>query len=84
MDRLKIVRTTFSKADEFMNNNKKMFDRKTNKMFWTISVFNIKLDWKIVWVASQNFVDWEIRRVYHVKDWKTYFDFQDLKKDLLD
>lgn len=84
MDRLKIVRTTFSKADEFMNNNEKMFDRKTNKMFWTVSVFNIKLDWKIVWVASQNFRDWKIERVYYVKDWKTYFDFQDLKKDLLD
>lgn len=84
MERLKIVRTTFSKADNFMNDNKKMFDRKTNKIFWTVSVFNIKLDWKIVWVARQNIVDWEIKRVYYIKDWKTYFDFQDLKNDLLD
>ena len=49
-----ITRTTYTEADKIMNTKYKMFDRKTNKMFWTQAVFIIRVKQDIVWIVALN------------------------------
>mgnify|MGYP007040048880 CR=1 FL=1 len=68
MERSKIVRTTFSKADNFMNDNKKMLKLQFVYKRWQNSINN-------PWLITDATVNvepyhWLIKEIENIKDWE--------------
>jgi len=67
MNKITTPKTSYKKADVILDTKFPMFDRKTNKMFGTIWVYELKLNWETIWILEKQRVHFTEPTYYKIR-----------------